>query len=393
MVDETVDSPRPAEVPSRSIPVADQCVLWARAAGRCQFRGCNRPLWKSPVTQEPVNIAEKAHIYAFSPSGARGNDGVEPAGLNRARNLMLVCHDCHRKMDKASDGGRYTVELLRSWKRQHEERIERVTGISPEMSSRIVLYGANIGEYGSPLTYESTSGALFPDRHPASDSAVELGSVDGMTRDHTPEFWAEEARNLKRRFESRVLQPLARGELGHLSVFALAPQPLLIRLGTLLTDLVEVDVYQRHREPPTWQWLDDSTVGEIRVEEPESADGTPALVVAVSGTVSDDRITAALDGPVSIWRVTVDQPHNNWLRSRGQLAAFRQTARALMDRIKAAHGQDAVLHVFPAAPVAVAVELGRIRQPKADLAWVIYDQHNKLGGFAPALDIRKDPTA
>ena len=46
--------------------------LWARAAGRCQFNGCNRILYKSPVTQERVNISEKAHIYSFSEDGPRG---------------------------------------------------------------------------------------------------------------------------------------------------------------------------------------------------------------------------------------------------------------------------------------------------------------------------------
>ena len=43
--------------------------LWARAAGRCQFEGCNRVLYKSPITQERVNISEKAHIYSFSEDG------------------------------------------------------------------------------------------------------------------------------------------------------------------------------------------------------------------------------------------------------------------------------------------------------------------------------------
>ena len=46
--------------------------LWARAAGHCQFDGCNRLLYKSPVTQERINISEKAHIYAFSEAGPRG---------------------------------------------------------------------------------------------------------------------------------------------------------------------------------------------------------------------------------------------------------------------------------------------------------------------------------
>jgi hypothetical protein len=342
------------------------------------------------VTQEQVNIAEKAHIYAFAPAGPRGRGGLAADELNQVGNLMLVCHDCHRKIDRESDGGRYTAGLLRSWKQQHEDRVERITGISPEVSSHVVLYGANIGQYGSPLTYAAARAALFPSRYPASDRPIELGSVDGMTHDHTPEFWTEESRNLERRFDHRIRQPLARGEIGHLSVFALAPQPLLIRLGELLTDISEVDVFQRHREPQSWHWLDDSEGDAIRTVEPEAAEGEPALVIGLSGTVSDDRITSAVRTPVSIWRITIDKPHNDWLRCRSQLEAFRRAARAVMDRIKAVHGQDASLHIFPAAPVAAAIELGRIRQPKADLAWRVYDQNQQLGGFAPALDIGKE---
>jgi|GEM_PF-5312579 hypothetical protein len=45
--------------------------LWARAAGRCQFDGCNRLVFKSPVTQEQVNLSEKAHIYSFSEKSDR----------------------------------------------------------------------------------------------------------------------------------------------------------------------------------------------------------------------------------------------------------------------------------------------------------------------------------
>lgn len=339
------------------------------------------------MTQESVNIAEKAHVYSFSPTGSRGNAEIDSDEINDIDNLMLVCHDCHRKMDKVQDGGRYTTAILKEWKSQHEQRIERVAGIAPAMQSHVVLYGANIGEFGAPLTYEATAGALFPERYPAHDRPIELGTVDGATRDDDPEFWSEEARNLERRFASRIHERMSRGEIGHVSVFALAPQPLLIRLGALLTDIVEVDVFQRHREPQTWDWLDKPDGNVIRVIEPSQKDGPPVLLVALSATVTDDRIEAAMGTPSSIWRLTIDHPHNDWLRSRSQLADFRHKARLLMDRIKAAHGQDTVLHVFPAAPVAVAVELGRIRQPKAEMSWRIYDQNNKLGGFVPALDL------
>jgi len=47
----------------------------------------------------------------------------------------------------------------------------------------------------------------------------------------------------------------------------------------------------------------------------------------------------------------------------------------------------AMLHVFPAMPVSLAVELGRVRMPKADMPWLVYDQVNARGGFVRALTI------
>ena len=73
------------------------------------------------------------------------------------------------------------------------------------------------------------------------------------------------------------------------------------------------------------------------------------------------------------------------LKGRGQARQFRQCVRELLNRIKATHGENATLHVFPAMPVALAVDFGRIVMPKADLKLQLYDQNRSLGGFAPAL--------
>ena len=45
--------------------------------------------------------------------------------------------------------------------------------------------------------------------------------------------------------------------------------------------------------------------------------------------------------------------------------------------IKGRHGETQLLHVFPAMPVAAAVETGRVWMPKADLPLLIYDQNRK----------------
>jgi hypothetical protein len=372
---------------TREVPHHVQCMLWGKSAGHCEFAGCNEILWKSPVTQEPVNIAQKAHIYSFSSTGPRGNRGIPQELLNDLGNLMLVCHRCHRKLDRERDGGRYTVSLLQQMKADHEQRIELVSGISPDKKSHVLLYGANVGKHSSPLNYRAAVPALFPGRYPASDLPIELSTVNSSFSDRDKEFWSIEAKELHRKFGQRVSERLAAGDILHLSVFSIAPQPLLILLGSLLGDIVPADVYQRHREPPTWEWPAAMPTPAFQVETPHVASGPPALVLALSAKINADRITSVLGQDASIWTVTVPKPHNDLTKSREQLSQFRSLLRDVLDQIKAVHGQTAILHVFPAASVSAAIEFGRVRMPKADLPWRIYDQVNALGGFVPALSV------
>jgi len=115
--------------------------------------------------------------------------------------------------------------------------------------------------------------------------------------------------------------------------------------------------------------------------------GPAALVLSVSATITPDRIRAIVGDDVCIWSVSVAKPHNDVLKSPQQLSQFRALMRSLLDRIKAAHGQTVPLHIFPAAPVSVAIELGRVRMPKADMPWEVYDQINALGGFVRAVSL------
>ncbi len=361
--------------------------LWARAAGRCQFYGCNRLVYKSPVTQEPVNISEKAHIYSFSKDGPRGWGPFKrnPPGLNQMANLMLVCHDCHSKIDKEKDGGRYKASLLLRWKEEHEGRIFIVTGVDPGKKSHVVLYGANIGDEKSSLQPEHAKWALFPNWHPAEERPFIL-AMSWEGKDDAPDYWVTEEANLERSFDRQIRSLITDG--GHFSIFGLAPIPLLVRLGTLFTDKVAAQVYQLQREPEqTWEWKLSEDDMKYNIHEPQSISGPPALIISLSATVAPERVTSVLGPEVTIWELKINQPHNDFLKTTIQLSEFRKTCRKLMVLISEKHGIDTPLSIFPAMPVACAVDLGRIRMPKSEMQWNLFDHNNKLAAFVPALTI------
>ena len=186
---------------------------------------------------------------------------------------------------------------------------------------------------------------------------------------------------------TKVRERIEAREIRHLSVFALAPQPLLIELGRLLCDIAPADIHQLHREPKGWRWPVDGPAMRFRVRQPTRSDGPIALVFALSATVTDDRITDVLGADAAIWAIEAEQPHNDIMKRPADLAEFRQLVRSIFNTIKERHGERAVINIFPAMPVSAAVEVGRVWMPKADLPLVVFDQNRTLQGFVRALQI------
>lgn len=364
--------------------------LWARAAGRCQFNGCNRLLYKSPITQERVNISEKAHIYSFSEDGPRGWGPFKknPENLNDVYNLMLVCHDCHKTIDQDKNGERYSAALLKQWKKEHEHRVLTVTGIAVDRKSHVVFYGSNIGEQKSPLQENDAIEAMFPERYPVSENPIYL-SMSCSHEDKSPEFWKTESEHLRRIFLQKIEPLIENDKTKHFSVFSLAPIPLLIQLGALFTDKISVDTYQPTREPKGWHWQDFPEGFEFIIKEPEVTNGVPVIVIALSDKINHERIRMVMGDGVSIWELTAPKNHigNDNIRSKTQLSMMRTVIRKLMVLIKKKHGSSTSLSIFPAMAVSCSVEMGRARMPKADMPWIVYDQNNKAGKFIKSITI------
>ncbi|TND10161.1 MAG: hypothetical protein FD123_409 [Bacteroidetes bacterium] len=370
-----------------NIPDPVKFILWAKAAGRCQYEGCPKILYLEDFTKAEFNQAYTAHIIADVPTGPRGDAVLSKKLKKDISNLMLLCDAHHRLIDKVDIAG-HPVERLCEMKQRHEKRMELLTAIQESKRSHVLMYGANIGKHETPLTKSEAHLAMIPERYPAEANPLELGMKASSLEDRNEIFWKVEEEHLQTRFQQRVSPLKGTHEVQHFSVFAMAPQPLLIRLGTLLSDLYPADVYQRHREPATWKWQDKADVEDFELIEPTDKSGIPALVFALSATINDDRITTALENKASIWKVMVSKPGNNFLRKKDLLEKFRMRTRHLLNEIKAHHGEYANIHVFPAMPVSTAIEFGRVWMPKADLPLIIYDQNSGTGGFTKAIEIK-----
>lgn len=372
----------------KEIPEKVVNLLWARSAGRCQYEGCNEILSRDILTKRNYNAAYIAHIIAAEPDGPRGDIILSPKHCQDFENLMLMCDKHHRLIDRIDVYG-HSVDRLVAMKRRHEELIERLTNFKNKTESEILLFGANIGNQKVLLTYSDAFDTISEKYYPSSNYGVELGLLNSGVIDHRKEFWVMEEANLRANFGDKIKQKQEKGTIKHLSVFGLAPQPLLILLGSLLGDLHPTEVYQLHREPKTWKWLNETDEVTFEVIKPQRSYPTIALVFALSATITEDRIVSILGEECSIWTFTVNKPNNDFLRNREQLARFRTELRLLLNEIKAHHGQNNLIHLFPAMPNAMAIELGRVRMPKADLPMLVYDQNfqNPTGGFYPTIKI------
>jgi len=381
------------KVLNRNINPSVEKELWAKSAGRCQFNGCNRILYKSPITQEKVNISEKAHIYSFSEDGPRGwSDELasEQTLINDISNLMLLCHDCHKKIDKDIDGTIYSAELLKQWKYEHEYRVYITSSISVEKQSHVVIYCANIGKQNSTINTKEVFAAMFPEKYPVNELPLDL-STKLSIKDDDMIFWQVESQNLEQSFKEVILPKIKENNPADFSVFAFAPMPLLIKLGTLFTDKISVDTYQPIREPKTWCWQEDPEDFEFLSSEPIDYSKEPVLVLSLSGKISEDRVYEVTGENINIWEVTVPEMflHNDFIKSKSQLSMFRKELRKLMVKINEKHSNKP-LKIFPAMPISCSVELGRIRMPKSDMQWIIYDQNNKHNKFMKTIVIGED---
>lgn len=187
-------------------------------------------------------------------------------------------------------------------------------------------------------------------------------------------FWEKESAFLAKKV-NELFTCMSVTKKMHLSLFALAPMPLLVKLGSLLNEKYQVDVYQKHRKPDNWNRLDEEGQ-EYIINRPDNINKKAVLVFSLSASIRD-CINHYYDDNASIWEVMVANPNMDMLRTKRQQDDFKEIVRDLLTEISnCTHDNTIAVHM--AMPVACAVELGRVWMPKGHKPLELYDYRHGI---------------
>ena len=366
-----------------------ELILYVRAGGRCEFDGCNKYLLRNPLTLTQANFGKKAHIVAFKESGARGRQGRRPKDINALSNLMLLCPTCHDEVDKHPD--KYPRRSLERYKAAHEKRIELVTAAGPDRKTTIVQFKARIGGKQVAIPAPDVFAAVAP-RFPEDEQGlvIDCSAFD----DRSPHFIEQAVAEIDRRIDS-LLEPRMQGEPPrHISLFAFGPIPLLVHLGSKLSDKLPVDFFQFHRDTKSWAWkVQGETAHYTHSKLRGGTDPTRvALILSLSGKIAATDLPLEVDETFSVYELTLEDqtPNTMFLNTRADLTAFRVAYQRLLGEILAGHGMLDTMYLFPAIPLPIAALCGHDLLNKTHPSLWVYDHDKAKIGFTYQLSLSRE---
>lgn len=356
--------------------------LWGMSAGRCEL--CNKLLYLDSNFGDSANFAENAHIHAVGTTGPRHKDGMLKDEINQIDNLMLLCAEHHHLIDTKPEN--YSGDFLVRKKREHEARIRNLTEIREDASCKMVTYFSNIDNVTVFSADNMLRRAVVHEKlYPKQEVPISL--YEGSPTRYVPskevieEQAAELANQVRLNFRS-----LKKEEA--IAVFALAPQPLLIKLGTLICDQLNVHIFQCHRDGEKWTWPEDDSSVDFYFRKTREGDSSVlALVIDLSAQIVDERITDVLGKGCTIYHLTINEPNLRFVKNKTIQESFVQSFRKAMEMLKNDNPRCDVIHVFPAIPQSLAIRAGMDYMPKADLPMIIYEQVSSDIGFIETITI------
>lgn len=346
-------------------------ILFAKSGGRCQFEGCNKYLLRDDITSEELNDANIAHIVASSSNGPRGacNSHELSDDIN---NLMLLCKTHHKLVDDNPE--EYTVERLTEMKLSQERKVKELLDAMQYSEALIVTLESSIKkEQTVKIDSKQAVHALRTTAHNPFDHYETHIRFSSNSNYKDRQYWREAENHLNREIDNLINGLLQENPKLTIAIFSIAPIPLIMKLGYKLGDKRKILVFQKYREPDTWEWLSDSQTNSFSYEKIKRGNETKvAVIVSVTSEIDLSRVMA-IDDFDTIYHLKAENYGVNAIKSKEDLGCFWKQYQKLLDSIKNNdHVEDVSL--FPAVPVSAAYEMGRRCMPHTYPKITVYDE-------------------
>jgi hypothetical protein len=359
------------------------------------------------------NFSYFAHIIASSPKGPRGDKLLSGEHADDITNIMLMCDECHRRIDRI-DPDRFTVDVLRQMRQDSINEVKRLLDtLRFEDSLPIVVMG-NITAQSPRFIQRDAEEAMWTRRLRMAASGSERYFYNGgqLHNPHAAHYWGALFESLKddipmlRKRLNGTLR--ADGNAMPLAIFPLHCTSMLVLAGRMIGEGSRIIVFQFDRDRPSnlpggkWAFNDGVSPppeSKYCVTELASHGGgdEACLFVSLTYKVEPNRVPATLyqQGKFAVGALEVTAGDQAALRPDiiGHPADLDLVSRALQEAVQRLQDGWKVkkIHLFIGAPASACFKIGQKLQARHHAAFVCYESLPGSGTpFLPTIVISND---
>jgi hypothetical protein len=327
-------------------------LLWGRAAGRCAMADCRVELFVTEDGYDPVCvIGEMGHIAASSNAGPRANVELNVRDRDKYGNLILLCRNCHRKVDTLKQS--YPRSRLLEIKASHEAWVRTAL---PERGFTNLRWNVLRLQGDFPFDPTTIAEALSPDQE-----ADEVQTTVSATRSS----WALIQESLRTQVHTMI--DSSDSITSRVAVFPLAPVSACLYAGYLLTNRLNVRSFQYHRDQATWAWPknpQELTMPTIAASIESSAASTEIFFLfELTAPIDASGLLESTGGGQAVYKCSVPDLSTGWLKSKTQLDELARKAREMFEAASIRYPLSARWHILYAGPAPGGVAVGQQLNP------------------------------
>lgn len=367
---------RNTQVARSRVPESVIREIWVRAAGRCVL--CSAYVLGGGRSYfHRVPHGEVAHNVGATggKKSPRGKSELTRDQRALPENLLLLCHACHRMVDDIGAELVYTDEYLAKKKRLHEDRVRRVTDFATVTDAAVVRVTGRIRGTLSPASDRQVDAALHSeDLRPAGEHPNDSEfTVTVDSEDTSSWVWEEGSSKI-----AKKLAALRDSPYDTVAVFAMAPIPLLVFLGSELDDKADIRVFPRFRDAEDlaccWRNEPETPAGfEVTIVSPDPTAREVVITVSVSAAVDSRRAPAEiLDAPCVNLSANAIGP--DAIQTKADLAEFAKAWRLALASVESHYPSCERIHLLAAIPIVAAVACGQHHMRDAQPEIVVYQR-------------------